>query len=64
VLCSSDAEYLALAREVCAQASVPVLVAGNPKEQIDALKAAGVQGFIHIMSDAVQTLGEWQTRLG
>ena len=64
VLCSSDPEYVVLAREVCAQVSVPVLVAGNPKEQIDALKAAGVQGFIHIMSDAVQTLTEWQTRLG
>lgn len=64
VLCSSDPEYLELAREVCARVSVPVLVAGNPKEQLDALKAAGVQGFIHIQSDAVQTLNEWQTRLG
>jgi len=64
VLCSSDTEYLALAQEVCARVAVPVLVAGNPKEQIDALKAAGVQGFIHIASDAVETLTEWQTRLG
>ncbi|HWD00249.1 MAG TPA: methylmalonyl-CoA mutase family protein [Candidatus Sulfopaludibacter sp.] len=64
VLCSSDAEYLALAQEVCANISVPVLVAGNPKEQIEALQSAGVQGFIHIQSDAVQTLSEWQTRLG
>jgi len=64
VLCSSDAEYLALAQEVCPAAGVPVIVAGNPKEQIDALKAAGVAGFIHIQSDAVQTLGEWQKRLG
>ncbi|MGO9230855.1 MAG: methylmalonyl-CoA mutase family protein [Bryobacteraceae bacterium] len=64
VLCSSDTEYLALAQEVCAAAGVPVIVAGNPKEQIDALKAAGVAGFIHIQSDAVQTLGEWQKRLG
>ena len=64
VLCSSDAEYLALAQEVCPAAGVPVIVAGNPKEQIDALKAAGVAGFIHIQSDAVQTLSEWQKRLG
>ena len=64
VLCSSDPEYLDLAREVCARVSVPVLVAGNPKDRIEALQAAGVQGFIHIMSDAVQTLTEWQTRLG
>ena len=64
VLCSSDAEYLALAQEVCPAAGVPVIVAGNPKEQIDALKAAGVAGFLHIQSDAVQTLTEWQKRLG
>jgi methylmalonyl-CoA mutase len=64
VLCSSDPEYLEFAQEVCAAAKVPVLVAGNPKEQIDALKAAGVQGFIHIASDAVETLTYWQDRLG
>jgi methylmalonyl-CoA mutase len=64
VLCSSDAEYLALAQEVCPRVATPVIVAGNPKDQVDALKAAGVQGFIHVMSDAVQTLTEWQDRLG
>lgn len=64
VLCSSDAEYLALAREVCPRVQVPVIVAGNPKEEIEALKAAGVQGFVHVASDAVQTLTEWQNRLG
>src|ERR1035441_10651440 len=46
VLCSSDAEYLPFAQEVCSLAKVPVLVAGNPKERIEALQAAGVQGFI------------------
>ena len=45
VLCSSDAEYLALAREVCPKVRVPVIVAGNPKEQIEALQAAGVAGL-------------------
>jgi methylmalonyl-CoA mutase len=64
VLCSSDPEYVSFAQEVCAAVSVPVLVAGNPKDQIEALKAVGVQGFIHIGCDAVQTLTEWQTRLG
>ena len=64
VLCSSDAEYLPLGQEVCSRTTAPVLVAGNPKEQIEALKAVGVQGFIHLASDAVQTLTEWQTRLG
>ena len=64
VLCSSDAEYLALAEEVCAKVKVPVVVAGNPKEQIDALTALGVQGFVHVASDALETLTNWQNRLG
>ena len=64
ILCSSDPEYLALAQEVCSKVKVPVLVAGNPKDQIAALQAAGVQGFIHVFSDAVETLTEWQNRLG
>jgi methylmalonyl-CoA mutase len=64
VLCSSDPEYLALAQEVCPRVKVPVVVAGNPKDQLEALQAAGVQGFVHIQSDAVQTLTLWQDRLG
>jgi methylmalonyl-CoA mutase len=64
ILCSSDAEYLPFAQEICAAAKVPVIVAGNPKDQADALKAAGVRGFIHVASDAVETLTEWQNRLG
>lgn len=64
VLCSSDPEYLDFAKDVCPRAKAPVLVAGNPKEQLEALKAAGVQGFIHVQSDALQTLTQWQDRLG
>ena len=64
ILCSSDSEYLALAQDVCSKVKVPVLVAGNPKDQIEALQAAGVQGFVHVLSDAVQTLTEWQNKLG
>ncbi len=63
-LCSSDPEYLALAREVCPAAKAPVIVAGNPKDQIEELKQAGVAGFVHAASDAVATLTEWQNRLG
>ena len=64
VLCSSDPEYLDFARDVCPRASVPVIVAGNPKEQIEALKQAGVAGLVHIFSNIVETLAEWQDRLG
>jgi len=64
VLCSSDPEYLAFAQDVCPRATVPVIVAGNPKDQLVALRAAGVQGFVHVMSDAVETLTHWQRQLG
>ena len=64
VLCSSDPEYLALAQEVCAKVKVPVMVAGNPKDQIEALQQAGVTGFVHVMANAVDTLSAWQDRLG
>ena len=64
VLCSSDPEYLAFAREVCANVKAPVLVAGNPKDQIELLQQAGVQGFIHVSSDLIQTLKQWQDKLG
>ena len=64
VLCSSDPEYLALAQEIIPQVNVPVIVAGNPKDQIDALQAAGVAGFVHVFSNLVDTLTEWQSKLG
>jgi methylmalonyl-CoA mutase len=64
VLCSSDAEYVALAAEVCPAVQVPVIVAGNPREHVDALRAAGVADFVHVLSNAVDTLARWQDRLG
>ena len=64
VLCSSDPEYLTLAEEVCPKVKQPVIVAGDPKAQLDQLKAIGVQGFIHIRTDAITALTEWQNRLG
>jgi methylmalonyl-CoA mutase len=64
VLCSSDPEYLEIAKEVCPKTKAPVIVAGNPKEQIEELKAAGVAGFVHVLSNAVETLTEWQNKLG
>ena len=64
VLCSSDPEYLALAKEIVAQVKVPVIVAGNPKDQIQALTEAGVQGFVHVFSNIVDTLTEWQNKIG
>jgi methylmalonyl-CoA mutase len=64
VLCSSDPEYVAFARDVAGKTKAPVIVAGNPKEQMEELKAAGVAGFVHVMSNQVETLNEWLDRLG
>jgi methylmalonyl-CoA mutase len=64
VLCSADADYLDLARTIVPQVHVPVVVAGLPKDQVDALTAAGVAGFVHVRSNAVETLRAWQDRLG
>lgn len=64
VLCSSDAEYLELTKSVIPSVKAPVIVAGNPKEQIEALKEAGVAGFVHVLSNHVDTLIEWQDKLG
>ncbi len=63
VLCSADADYLELARAIVPQVRVPVIVAGYPKDQVDALTAAGVAGFVHARSNAVETLTAWQDRL-
>ncbi len=64
VLCSSDPEYLEFASDVCPKVTVPVIVAGNPKDQIEALQQAGVSGFVHMLANAVETLTELQNRLG
>lgn len=63
VLCSSDAEYLAFAQEIIPQTKAPVLIAGNPKEQIEALRAAGVRDFVYVGVDSVQVLSHWQKAL-
>jgi methylmalonyl-CoA mutase len=64
VLCSADADYLEFAEEVCAQVKTPVLVAGNPKDIAGELRAFGVQGFVHSRCDMIETLTEWQDKLG
>jgi methylmalonyl-CoA mutase len=69
VLCSSDAEYPQLAPALIAAlknagSEAPVIVAGYPQDSVEELKAAGVADFIHIKSNAVETLKAWQARLG
>lgn len=64
VLCSSDPEYPALAAQVCPATTLPVLVAGFPKDSVDGLRASGVVDFIHLRSNALEVLAGWQERLG
>jgi methylmalonyl-CoA mutase len=68
VLCSSDTEYLALAREVIARLKAlgretPVIIAGNP-ESAEQLQAAGVADFVHLRINPIDFLAKWQQRLG
>jgi methylmalonyl-CoA mutase len=69
VLCSSDAEYPTLAPALidalkAAGSKTAVIIAGYPQDTLEQLKAAGVADFIHIRSNAVETLKSWQVRLG
>lgn len=68
VLCSSDAEYLAIAGEVMGELkrlgkATPVIVAGNP-ETTEQLKAAGICDFIHLRSKPIELLTKLQRQLG
>jgi methylmalonyl-CoA mutase len=64
VLCSSDEEYTALAGPLRAKLSVPVVVAGYPKDAIEQLKKDGVVDFVHVRSNAAEMLTSWQQKLG
>jgi methylmalonyl-CoA mutase len=68
VLCSSDPEYLEMSTELAQELkalerATPVIVAGNP-EDADQLRAAGVVDFIHIKSNPIEVLAQWQQQLG
>jgi|SRR5665213_3454664 len=68
VLCSSDAEYLDMVGALVSAFNAigretPVLVAGNP-ESAEQLRAAGVADFVHIRSNPIEVLTNWQQRLG
>lgn len=68
VLCSSDPEYLGLATDLRSQMKalgreVPVIVAGNP-ESAEQLRAAGVADFVHVRSNPIEVLTDWQQRMG
>jgi len=68
VLCSSNAEYPAIAADLMRKMkelrrSTPVVIAGNP-ENADQLKAIGVADFVHLRSNPLEVLVRWQQQLG
>jgi methylmalonyl-CoA mutase len=69
VICSSDEEYAVLVPEIAqklkkANKELLLVVAGYPKEILETLKKAGVDEFIHVRSNLLQTLETFQEKLG
>ena len=67
VMCSSDDEYAEIAQEVCSSLKGKVksiVLAGYPKEMVDTYKEYGVDEFIHIKTNALETLTKFQQLMG
>lgn len=65
VICSSDEEYPGIAPEILARAAgrAIVVVAGNPPD-MEELKTKGLENFISLRSDIVETLRYYNSCLG
>ncbi|MBK9752993.1 MAG: hypothetical protein IPO88_05690 [Nannocystis sp.] len=67
VICSADAVYAdavpRLVPALRAAGAAVVLLAGRPKDLVEAMQAAGVDLFVQLGGDAVALLGELQARL-
>lgn len=69
VICSSDEEYGAIVPEITqkikeSHPETRILVAGYPKDLIEPLKSAGVDDFIHVKSNLLETLRNSNCLLG
>ena len=69
VLCSSDEEYIPIASAACQgvksqSKNAMIFVAGHPKEFVEALKASGVDDFIHIRTNVLEFLKNLQKKFG
>jgi len=65
VICSSDEEYMSFAPEIydSLKEKAIIVVAGNPAS-IDELKSKGLENFIHMRSNVIETLAEFNNKLG
>jgi len=69
VICSKDEEYIDIATAVVgpikkAFPKTTVVIAGYPEEQLEALKALGVDEFVHVRTNVVEYLTAAQAKLG
>jgi len=69
VICSNDKTYPDLVPPIVkgikdAKPQTQVLVAGYPKDHIDALEQAGVDDFIHVRANCYELLDNLQNRIG
>lgn len=66
VMCSSDEEYATLgvdAAKAAKREGFIFIIAGNPQESIEALKAAGTDDFIHVKTNVLESLAHYNTLL-
>ena len=67
VMCSSDDEYPEIAEAVCNGLKGKVksiVLAGYPKEQIEMYKGLGVDEFIHVKTNVLESLTAFQKLMG
>ncbi len=66
VICASDEDYPAIAPEINKKIGdkAIVVVAGYPKDTIEELKSKGIIHFIHMKSNVLETLKDFQKQLG
>ncbi|NLJ81634.1 MAG: methylmalonyl-CoA mutase small subunit, partial [Bacteroidales bacterium] len=69
VICSSDEEYDTFAPEITEKIksfnpSIRSVVAGNPVDSIEKLKTAGIDDFIHVRLNVLETLRKYNKLLG
>jgi len=66
VICAADDDYPVIASEILEKIgnNTTLVIAGYPKNSIDELKTIGFKHFIHVKSNVLETLQEFQGMLG
>lgn len=66
VICGSDDDYADIAPKLAnaLQDKTNLVLAGYPKDLVEDLKANGIEHFIHIKSNVLETLQNFQNKLG